>query len=46
MKQLRQALATSCVFVKKMRRQEVTIEQEKQDSQQRMADLEQEIQNL
>jgi len=32
--------------VKKMRRQEVAIEQDKQDSQQRMANLEQEIQKL
>ena len=46
MKQLGQAPATSCVVVKKMRRREVAIEQDKQDSQQRMADLEQEIQKL
>jgi len=43
MKQFGQALATSCVAVKKMQGQEAAIEQEKQDTQQKMASLQQEI---
>jgi len=46
MKQLGQALATSCVAVKKMQRREAAIEQEKQDAQQKMAKLQQETQKL
>jgi len=45
MKQFRQALATSCVGVKKLQGQ-AAIEQEKRDTQQKMASLQQEIQSL
>ena len=46
MKQLGQALATRCVAMKKMRHREVAIEQKKQDTQQKMVSLQQEIQSL
>jgi len=46
MKQFGQALATSCLAAKKLRSQEAVIEQEKQDTLQKMASLQQEIQSL
>jgi len=46
MKQFGQALVTSCLAVKKLQSQETTTEQEKQDAQQKMASLKQEVQSL
>ena len=46
MKQFWHALATSCLAAKKLQSQEIVVEQEKQDTQQKMVSLKQEIKSL